>query len=103
MVADIDVFIDKEGKHKLTNLGTVDVGETKEIPIFLINIGTTTLIDLKIEHSFEDAQLHIDMPRLLKAGEVIEGKILWTPEEEKLEGEKNGSISVMAKSIGKYK
>lgn len=100
----VEIYEDAATTKILKSLGSMDLYGTKEIPIFVKNIGNTRLIGISVDSTYPDTKIIGKLLPLLEPGEVGEYSLVWTPSNKSMEifksGKKrSGGIVVTAKEV----
>ena len=100
----IEIYKDAEATEIFKSLGDIDINTTKEIPIFVKNIGETNLVGISAESTYPDTKIIGKIFPLLEPEEVVKYTIVWSPGNKTMEifksGKKrSGGIFVNAKEV----
>ncbi len=87
-----------QGKE-FKNIGEIDIGDRREIPITIKNLGRKTLYTIELATDFEDIKIVANIPKKLSPQETFEAKLVWEPKDTTNEEKKNGTISLKARCI----
>ena len=97
----LEFFQDKDCTIVLQDLGETESGESKKINFYVKNIGDTRLRQIELKVSFPNVtNIEINFPSTMNPGEVVPGSLTWHPPNH-TEGEVNGNLTIVARSIGK--
>lgn len=86
----VEIYTDAETTDIFKSLGNVDLNYTKQIPIFIKNIGNTRLINLSVESTYPDTTIIGKTFPVLEPGEVVKYIIEWVPGNKTMEIHKSG-------------
>lgn len=100
----IEIYKDAECSEIFKSLGDIDIDATKEIPIFIKNIGKTNIVGISVDSTYPDTKIIGKIFPLLEPNEVVKYTLIWTPSNKTMEifksGKKrSGGILVSAKEV----
>ena len=78
------IAADPEGKMPLHDLGEVLLGEEKEIPFWVVNNGDYRVINLKVETTYPDTDIHGSVPLRLQPKDAVPLTLIWRPGKDTL-------------------
>jgi len=79
-LTEIEIYLDESLNKKVDSLdlGRVEVGTTMKFTVYVKNTDKEWSID-NLKATTENAELVFDIPSIIKANEVLEAFIYWTP------------------------
>lgn len=104
-MSNIEIYKNEETTEIFKSLGSIDINTTKEIPIFVKNIGKTRLINVSIATTYPDTIIKGNsIYPILEPGEIGKYLMVWSPGNKSMEifksGKKrDGGIIISAKEV----